>query len=259
MRDEKTKEKTKLKRPVKILITLAIIVGALATAFAVVWNVFVLKTITVVGNQIYSGEQIANWVMQDENSWNTLYLVFKDRFQKQDEIPFLDSMEIHLVSPTEIEVDVTEKGVLGYIYIPSQGENAYFDQDGFVVELSNDSVRSVTKITGLDVETATLYEKLDLEDSSILKTLLSLTQLLKKHELEPQIIYIQGKQILLSYGNIQVNLGTGTQLNEKILRMKQILPELEGKRGTLHMEGWSDSNKDVYFTPGELTDIPSDT
>ena len=92
----------------------------------------------------------------------------------------------------------------------------------------------MTKINGLSVQTAELYKKLSIgENSKLLRTLLSVTQLLKKYERVPEVILIQNSNVYLSYGAIQVNLGSGTDLNEKILRMDQILPQLDGMSGTL--------------------------
>ncbi len=255
----RTVRKAKKKnRIIIILIILLVVVGVVTLAAFVGWKVFTLEKVDVVGNEIYSDEQIEDWVMSSDDSWNTLYVLFRNRTQKQEEIPFVDSMDIEMVSPKEIQVNVTEKGVLGYVYIPTLGQNAYFDQDGFIVEISGDVIDGVTKISGLQVENAQLYEKLNLTDSSILKTLLSLTQLTEKYNLEPEVIYIQDKNLLLSYGDIQVDLGTGGQLNEKILRLVQILPQLGGETGTLHMDKWSETNADIYFTPDELTVIPVD-
>ncbi len=252
MRNRRRKER-KRNRGIRILIILLIVAGAVTAAAFIAWKAFVLETVDVVGNEIYSDEQIEEWVLNDEYSWNTLYVVLRNRFQKQDEIPFVDDMKVSMVSPTEIEVDVTEKGVLGYIYIPSLNQNAYFDQDGFVVELSDEAVHDVCQISGLDVETATLYDKLDLDNSSILKTLLSLTQLLKKYEIEPEVIYVQGSDLLLSYGSVQADLGNSSFLNEKVLRLSEILPQLSGSSGTLHLDTWSESSTDIYFSPDGQT------
>ena len=154
---------------------------------------------------------------------------------------------------------MVEKGILGYLYIPSLGKNAYFDKDGFVVELSSQVIDGVTKINGLSVESAELYKKLSIGDNSkLLRTLLNVTQLLKKYDRVPEMIYIKDGNVYLIYGQIQVNLGGGTDLNEKILRMDQILPQLDGMSGTLHVETWSENNTDIYFRNGELMEIPND-
>ncbi|MCD7980856.1 MAG: cell division protein FtsQ/DivIB, partial [Clostridiales bacterium] len=226
---------------------------------SMVWKVFVVFVLDVVGNEIYTDEQIESWALDDDYSWNSLYVVLKNRFQKQEEIPFVDTIDISLKSPSKLQITVTEKGVLGYVYISSLGQNAYFDQDGFVVEISSDVIEGTMKISGLEVESAELYEKLELDDSSILKTLLSLTQLLKKYDRVPEVIYIQDGEILLSYGSVQVNLGTGSSLNEKILRMDQVLSQLdEDQSGTLHLDTWSTTSTDIYFKKDELTEIPVD-
>lgn len=255
MREKKRKKKKK--RILRIVLPVLILVVALAAIM--VWKVFVVREVEVVGNEIYSDAQIESWALDDEYSWNSLYVVLKNRFRKQEEIPFVDTIDISLKSPSTLQITVTEKGVLGYVYIPSLGQNAYFDQDGFVVELSTDVIDGTMKISGLEIGSAELYEKLDLEDSSILKTLLSLTQLLKKYDCVPEVIFIQDGEILLSYGSVQVNLGTGSSLNEKILRMEEILSQLdEDMSGTLHLDTWSSTSTDIYFKKDELAEIPVD-
>ena len=82
--------------------------------------------------------------------------------------------------------------------VPSLGKNAYFDKDGFVVEISSEIIPGVTKINGLSVQTAELYKKLSIgENSKLLRTLLSVTQLLKKYERVPEVILIQNSNCLL--------------------------------------------------------------
>ncbi len=255
---ESAVSRKKAGRGIRILIVLLIVAMAVTAGALVVWRGFVLKTVEVVGNVIYSDEQIEDWIFSEEDSWNTMYVFLRYRFQRQEELPFVDSIKVRMLSPSKLEVDVEEKGMLGYLYIPSLGENAYFDQDGFVVELTNDVIAGVTKITGLEVEDAALYEKLDLGENGLWKTMLTLTQLLDKYDLSPETIYLQDETILLSYGDIQVDLGDDTQLNEKILRLQQILPELAGMTGTLHLDNWSESSSDIHFKPDELTEIPVD-
>jgi cell division protein FtsQ len=252
----KKRRKARLRK--MTLTVLPVVVLLIALGAVMVWKVFVVKNVEVVGNEIYTDEQIEKWVLNDEYSWNSLYVYFDNKIHKTDEIPFVDSMEITLKSPQTVQIQVNEKGILGYVYIPSLGQNAYFDKDGFVVELSNQIIDGVTKISGLSLETAVLYEKLPLENSSILRTLLNVTQLLKKYDRVPDVILVDGSGVLLSYGDIQVNVGSGTSLNEKILRMDQIFPQLEGLTGTLHLETWTENSTDIYFKKEELTEIPND-
>ncbi len=254
------RKKRRRKKIGRVILT-ALLIIALVTALGaiLVWKVFVVKSVTVKGNEIYSDKQIEDWVLDKEYSWNSLYVYFENKLNKTEEIPFVDSLQIHLKSPQKLEITVEEKGILGYLYVPSLGKNAYFDKDGFVVEISSEIIAGVTKISGLSVDTAELYKKLSIGDNSkLLRTLLNVTQLLKKYEQIPETILIENSNVYLNYGQIQVNLGSGTDLNEKILRMDQILPQLDGASGMLHLETWSDNNTDIYFRNGELIEFPND-
>ena len=254
------RRKRRKKKILCIILTALLVVAFVAALGAVlIWKVFVVKDVSVKGNEIYTDKQIEDWVLDEKYSWNSLYVYFENKLNKTEEIPFVDSLQIRLKSPQKLEITVVEKGILGYVYIPSLGKNAYFDKDGFVVELSSQVLDGVTKISGLSVESAELYKKLSIGDNSkLLRTLLNVTQLLKKYDRVPEMIYIKDGNVWLIYGQIQVNLGGGTDLNEKILRMDQILPQLDGMSGTLHVETWSENNTDIYFRNGELMEIPND-
>ena len=254
------RRKRRKKKNLRIILTALLVAAFVAALGAVlIWKVFVVKDVSVKGNEIYTDKQIEDWVLDEKYSWNSLYVYFENKLNKTEEIPFVDSLRIRLKSPQKLEITVVEKGILGYLYIPSLGKNAYFDKDGFVVELSSQVIDGVTKINGLSVESAELYKKLSIGDNSkLLRTLLNVTQLLKKYDRVPEMIYIKDGNVYLIYGQIQVNLGGGTDLNEKILRMDQILPQLDGMSGTLHVETWSENNTDIYFRNGELMEIPND-
>ena len=253
---ERRRKRRKRRRILKAVLIVLIV---LALAALIVFKVFTVRTVEIKGNELYSDKQIRDWVLNDEYSWNSLYVFFKYKVKETKEIPFVDSMEISLKSPHTIQIRVYEKGVLGYVYVPSLGKNAYFDKDGFVVELSSKVIEGTTKISGLSVETAKLYEKLPIKNQGILRTLLNVTQLLDKYKLEPEMIYVMPEgQVLLSYGKIQVNVGENEYLNEKIVRLQKIMPQIEGMEGTLHLETWTETATDIYFEKGELTEIPKD-
>lgn len=240
----------------KSLLTVLVVLGLAAL---IIFKVFAVKNVEVKGNKLYSDSRIEKWVLNDKYSWNSLYVFFKYKVKETKELPFVDYMKISMKNPHTLQIQVYEKGVLGYVYVSSLGKNAYFDKDGFVVELSSDAIEDTVKITGLKIDTAELYEKLPLKDSSVLRTLLNVTQLLDKYEIEPEIIYVTPDgEILLSYGDIQAYVGSNIYLNEKILRLQKILPELKDMKGTLHLETWTESARDIYFTKDELTDIPND-
>ena len=228
-------------------IALAILLMLALIAFIIV-NVFTVEKVVVEGNVLYSDKQIEEMILNDEYSWNSIYVNLKYQFTEIGEIPFVDEMEISLDDPHTIHIKVYEKGILGYLYIPILGQNAYFDKDGFVVETSKERIPDVPKITGVKCNEVILYEQLPLEDSLVLRQLLNLTQTLKKYNLLPEEIrFDESMGAILTYEKIRVMVGFDDNLSQKIIRLSYILPQLEGLSGTLHLENWTEENTDIIF------------
>lgn len=243
------REKRRKKKRWKIRLAVFLIVLALlALGTLAVVKVFTVKKVEITGNVYCPDEIIKEWVLKDEYSQNSLYVYLKNKFVEPEEIPFVDTMEVSLKSPHVLEIKVYEKGLLGCVYMESLGQNAYFDKDGLVVEMSSDVMKDVPRITGLDIEEIVLYKKLPIKEKSVLKNLLSLTQTLKKYELVPERIHY-GKEgsYTVSYGDITVLLGQAKHLNEKILRLSYIMPQLKEQKGVLHLESWTEDTTDISF------------
>ena len=262
------KEERRRKKSRKIgLYILLILILLIAAGVFIVMNVFTVENVVVEGNELYSSTQIENMVLNDEYSWNSLYVDLKYRFVDIGEVPFVDTMEVSLDNPHTVHIKVYEKGMLGYLYINSIGQNAYFDKDGFVVETSTEVIDGVPKITGISCEEVVLYEKLQLENSDILRDLLNLTQTLKKYNLLPdEIQYDSNMEPVLYYGTIQVKIGSEDNLSQKVVRLSIILPQLDGLSGTLHLETWTPETTDIIWdraeeqseTEEETTEEPSE-
>lgn len=247
------KEERRRKKRRKIgLYILLILILLIAAGVFIVMNVFTVENVVVEGNELYSSTQIENMVLNDEYSWNSLYVDLKYRFVDIGEVPFVDTMEVSLDNPHAVHIKVYEKGMLGYLYINSIGQNAYFDKDGFVVETSTEVIDGVPKITGISCEEVVLYEKLQLENSDILRDLLNLTQTLKKYNLLPdEIQYDSNMEPVLYYGTIQVKIGSEDNLSQKVVRLSIILPQLDGLSGTLHLETWTPETTDIIWDRAE--------
>ena len=190
----------------------------LALAAFIVVEVFTVEQVEVEGNEWYSATQIEEMVLNDEYSWNSLYVTLKYRLIEIGEVPFVDAMEVSLDDPHTVRIKVYEKGILGYLYIPVLGQNAYFDKDGFVVETSTNIIPDVPKVTGVKCDEVVLYEKLQLEDESILRLLLNLTQTLKKYKLEPDEIAFDDKEgAIVYYGTIPNGAGLSSSASIEVL------------------------------------------
>lgn len=245
--ERKKKKKWKIRLAVFLILAALLVIGAL-----VVIKVFTVKKVIITGNVNCSEETVKEWVLKDEYSWNSLYVYLKNKFVEPEDIPFVDTVEVSLNSPHVLEIKVYEKGLLGCVYMEALGQNAYFDKDGLVVEMSSDVIEGVPRVTGLEVDEIVLYEKLPIKGKSVLKNLLTLTQSLKKYQLVPESIHYSSEgSYTLSYGSITVLMGQAQHVNEKVMRLSYIMPSLEGQAGTLHLENWTEDTTDISFQKAE--------
>lgn len=242
------KEKRRKQRLLKkVLIGILIFLILLAIAFLLVINLFVVKNVKVEGNELYEEQLITETVLNDEYSWNSLYVLLKYTFIDTKKVPFIDEMEVRLADPQTLVIKVYEKGMMGYLYIDTIGENAYFDKDGFVVETSTRIIEKVPKVDGIICDEVVLYEKLPINNKS-LREMLTLTQALKREGLDPDGIHFGLEESpVLYYGSTEVWLGSIELLTQKVTRLKEILPSLNGIPGALHMESWTEESANIIF------------
>lgn len=219
----------------------------IAIAILLIFTLFKVKKVEVEGNKLYDSDVIEKTVLNDEYSWNSLYVFLKYKFVDTKDIPFVDTMEISLKDPQTLHIEVYEKGIMGYLYIPSISENAYFDKDGIVVETSSEVIEGTPQIIGIDCEQVVLYEKLPI-DASKLREILTLTQSLKRNSLIPDsITYGGANEPELAYQKVKVEMGSLELLTQKVERLAKIKPSLEGLEGTLHLENWTEETTNIVF------------
>jgi cell division protein FtsQ len=108
-------------------------------------------------------------------------------------------------------------------------------------------IEGTPQIIGIDCEQVVLYEKLPI-DSSKLREILTLTKSLKRNSLIPDSITYGGEnEPVLAYGKIKVEMGSLDLLTQKVERLAKIKPSLEGMKGTLHLENWTEETTNIVF------------
>lgn len=214
--------------------------------FLLVLDRYTVKIITVEGNIHYTNDEIVDMVMKNRLDHNSLYLSLKYRKKGISGIPFIEKMSVNILAPDSIKIVVYEKAVAGYIeYL---GKYMYFDKDGIVVETSDKKTAGIPQITGLEFGYVILHESLPIENTEIFQSILDITQLLAKYEISAEKIYFdKNNQMTLYFENIRVRLGDISNIDDKITRLKAILPELEGQKGILRMENYEEGMKNITF------------
>ena len=93
----KEQRKRKKRRRIGICIFLVVLM-LFALAALIVVKVFTVQNVVVEGNSLYSADQIKNMVLDDDYSWNSLYVDLKYRFVDVGEVPFVDIFGVESVS-----------------------------------------------------------------------------------------------------------------------------------------------------------------
>ncbi len=214
--------------------------------FLLVMDRYTVETITVEGNVHYTNDEIVDMVIKNKLDHNSLYLSLKYRKKGIKGIPFIEKMSVDILAPDTIKITVYEKAVAGYIeYL---GKYMYFDKDGIIVETSDKKTAGIPQITGLEFEYVVLHEILPIKNTTIFQSILDITQLLSKYEISAEKIYFdKNEQMTLYFENIRVRLGDISNIDDKLTRLKAILPELEGEKGILRMENYEEGMKNITF------------
>lgn len=225
-----------------------IVTGLLVVLLTIVLLLSVRITeVSVSGNKRYTQEEITDILFDGNWDRNAIYCYYKYRFQPHETIPFVEDYKIVYQSPTQIEVIIYEKSVVGYVSY--MGSNMYFDKDGIIVESSSEMLEGIPLITGLQFGHIVLYRQLPVADSNIFEQIMNLTQLLSTYEIEAdKIYYDSSRNITMTMGDIVVKLGTNKDINGKISELNDMLPVLEGKKGTLQLDTYDETNPSQMFS-----------
>ena len=237
------KKETKTKTVKKLIVVLAVlaVLFILGLSFA---GVFRVRQVTVTGNAYYTKEEVVDLLLDEGSLQNTLLVYLRYKYQEHPEIPFIDDFEVTMDSWQSLKIRVYEKNMVGYVrYL---GQDVYFDKDGIVVESSTQELEGIPQISGVTFDSLAIHQPLSVEDPTIFDTILSITKLLTKYDLDPdEIRFGAGGELFLQLGDVKVALGTGENLDEKISRLKQLEGDLKDKSGTLHMENYTDETTHI--------------
>lgn len=225
---EKKKRKGK-KRRRKLARLFLLCAGILVLLVLLFFVIFQTKNIEVTGSNRYTEDEIRQLVEQQEPlSFNTVLLTFFPVRADFSGVPFLEDISYELISPTTVRAVVDEKTAVGYVEV--DGQKAYFDGDGIVLECIpqeeetqgqaqaegtqeevesldtqplteedptetqtqeyNPNLEDIPRIEGLNAVSASVGEQLPVSDTAIFETLDALTRLLDRFELWPEQVNV---------------------------------------------------------------------
>ena len=273
------------RRRKKILILVILIVAALLAAASYFLLSFYVpdEQAEVQGNIRYTDAEIRRMAMPGFKEHNSLFLRFFRSEIPLPDVPFIDSIEVEYLARDRVRLHANEEYPVGYIL--EGGYRYYFNSSGIVTENLEDEVQKkeeqkqqkaaeaagteetgsakekgsdtafrpaltgVSQVTGLTDTVPAVGEQIQTADSRIFQTLQTLGKLANKLNIHPDEILIDDDQTMtLRYDEVLVDLGTERLLDEKMSRAAAILPQLEGLKGTLHLESFSPSTINIVFS-----------
>ena len=230
------------------LAVVCLIAAILVITVLCLLEIYKVKTVYVEGNVHYSSREIRDMVMVGDLGDNSIYLSLKYKNKTIEDVPFISAMNVEIVSPDTIKITVYEKSLAGCV--EHLGEYMYFDRDGMVVECSPNMTEGVPVVTGLSFESVVLYEPLPVANEEVFEMILTISQLYKKYEMEAQMIqFTTGGNIIVHTDGIKAAMGKGENIDDKVMTLASIMPDLLGQAGTVKLENYTKDSKNVIFKP----------
>ncbi|MGN0160540.1 MAG: cell division protein FtsQ/DivIB [Lachnospiraceae bacterium] len=198
------------------------------------------------GNTRYTDEEMTNYIFGGKYNVNTLVYSFFTSKKDKVVIPFIQDYEVTVDWPNKLNVQVYEKSIIGYIRY--MGYNMYFDKDGIVVDSSPDVLEGVPRVDGMPYRNIVLHSKLEVENEEIFDILLELVQMCNKYSITvDRVFFDQNLNVTMYMGNVKIILGDASTITEKIYEVSQMIPQMQGLSGTLHMENFSEDTSSIIF------------
>lgn len=245
--EERPRRKRKKKKKSHALYAIVVLILGIIIVGLGVTLLFRVQKIGIEGNDYCTDGQIRKMVQNDKYSVNSLYIYGKYLLDKGEVLPCLESVKISLKSPWEVKVTVKEKTIIAYM---GTEEHVYFDKEGLVVYKSNELIKGVPFVEGMEVKNTDLYQKMESSEAGIFDAILETSRELKKYDLSAEKVICRNRNIYLQLEKIYVNLGN-TVSAEKIAQIPPILDELGRKKGMLHLENYTEDGGVVTFSKGE--------
>ncbi len=250
-KDTKKKDnKKKNKRSKKALKIFLGIIVALVLICLIVY-IYIIKTynltkIQVTGNLHYTEDEITEIVTNGKSIDNTLFFYIENKLNPVENVTFIDKFEVEIIGKNTVTITVYEKSMAGCVLYMDQ--YVYFDDEGTVLETSPEKLEDVPCIEGLTFSQIVVGEKLPVDNTDMFQQILTMTQLIDKNNLMIDgIRYNSNDEIILYKDDIKIELGSGENLEDKLMNLESILGKLEGKSGTLDMTDYTASSGNAIF------------
>ncbi len=236
----------------------AVFGSILAAGLIFFFAYFKVDEVEVMGSSHYSEKEVRKMVLRGPLASNSVLAPLLYTKRETEDIPFVKGYVVNQVNRNTICISVKEEKPVGCI--PYLDSYIYFDRNGIFIESSKKRNETIPYFDGISVKHVIKDEELPIKWKTVLNTAVALATIFQNNETIPdQIEFDENYQISLLYGEITVMLGKDEFLEDKMTRAVAILPLIAGRKGILHLESVTDTEKTITFeeevkekTPEEL-------
>lgn len=218
----------------KWVILLGLLIGT--SIYIILSPLFNITEINVSGNSKLTSQDIIN-LSQIETGINTFKISLRKVTESLKQEPYIESVNIERKLPNTINISVKER-VPTYMLEFANGF-VYMNNQGYMLEISETALE-VPIIVGFEtpVENISPGSRLIIEDLEKLETVLKIVESAKSNDVYNLITSIDisdGNNFILYLNNEghTVEFGDGSNINTKILYMKDINIRESGNSGTI--------------------------
>jgi len=214
-------KKLSLKILAVVCILIILIMGVMLCPY------FYIKTINVSGNGIVSRDEILN--VCELNSKDINLYAF-NAFSAEDNLlknPYIKSVDFKRVFPDTLDISIIERKPCGYI--PYTDTFLFMDDKGRILDAKPSYTKPLPVVYGLDFNTFTLGEILDVKQPEKLNTVVELSKLMNTYKIIENVVRVdvsKPNDIHLYVNKIDVVFGEFTDVNWKIGALSEIIKKL---------------------------------
>ena len=165
---------------------------------------------------------------------NSFTLWFRDLIGKEKEIELFEDYDVSFESITKLKIESHEKQFKGYI--KNDKQFYCFDEDGKLLKIANEKVKDKPKVVGLNITNANLYKKIKVTKPKQFNAVLQVANGVDDYDfVVKKIIVNKDCEVTIVIKNVQVMLGTTTNLKKKLSDLNDMSKNLKKLKGTLDM------------------------
>lgn len=246
---KRTKKKNK-KMSFLVKCTMLITIGVSTVIFTLTSSVFNITEIIVEGNKGVKTETIIGLagVQVGENLFkiNTNNMISNIKNNT-----YIKKVEISKNIPSTLKITISERNAT--YMLECAGNYIYMDNQGYLLELTQIAL-DVPVLTGFEASEDELLKikRLEVKDLTKLSDVLKITETTNGYELYENITKIDvsnSKNYIIHMDKIGkiVYIGETSDLNNKILHLKEILKDTEGQTGSIYLNGNLNDGFKPYF------------